>query len=209
MTSACLDAGLSFGCAVAFLIVLAALHWLKPELDPSWHMISEYAIGSHGWMMRLGLICLSVSCFGLSLVLIKNNVTPEGLLLSVISIGPAGSAIFRTDPITAPWGQISFIGRLHAAFAALFVTAFPIVITVVTSKAIRVLSPTPVWLLWASLLVWMGLATFVGSIFYYGAMKRGFGPHAHIGWSNRFMMATYSAWLMIAVFKLCEASAGT
>ncbi len=73
MTSACLEAGLSFGGAATFLFLLAALHNLKPELDPSWHMISEYAIGNHGWMLRLSLFCLSVSCFSLSLVFIKKT----------------------------------------------------------------------------------------------------------------------------------------
>ncbi len=208
MTSACLEAGLSFGCAATFLFVLAVLHNLKSELDPSWRMISEYAIGDHGWMMRLGLFCLSVSCFGLSLVLIKKDLTPEAFLLTIVAIAPAGSAIFPTDPITAPWRQISFVGRLHVAFAALFVTAFPVVITVVGWKAMKILLPKPVWLLWASPLVWLGLTTFVVSIFYYRAMKRGFRPHVRIGWSNRFMMVTYCAWLMIAAFKLCAASAG-
>jgi hypothetical protein len=44
-------ARLSFASAATFVVLLAALHFIKPELDPSWHFISEFAIGDHGWMM--------------------------------------------------------------------------------------------------------------------------------------------------------------
>jgi hypothetical protein len=39
--------------AAAFVVLLAALQVLKPELDPSWRMGSEYAIGDYGWVMRI------------------------------------------------------------------------------------------------------------------------------------------------------------
>jgi hypothetical protein len=31
---------LSFAGAAAFVVLVAALHFLEPELDPSWHFIS-------------------------------------------------------------------------------------------------------------------------------------------------------------------------
>ncbi len=209
MTGACLEAGLSFGCAAAFLFTLVFLHRLRPELDPSWRMISEYAIGHYGWIMRLGLICLSVSCLALFFVLHQKGVTPGDSLLAVVSIGTAGSAILPTDPITTPWRRIGLIGGLHTAFAALFVTGFPIAITAVAWNAMKVLLPAPVWLLWISLPVWIGLVAFVASLFYCGAMRSGFGPRVRVGWPNRFMMATYSAWLMVAAYGLCDANVGT
>jgi hypothetical protein len=39
---------LSFAGAATFVVLLAALHFIKPGLDPSWHFISEYAIGEYG-----------------------------------------------------------------------------------------------------------------------------------------------------------------
>ena len=44
---------LSFAGAATFVVLLAALHFIKPELDPSWHFVSEYAIGDYGWIMVL------------------------------------------------------------------------------------------------------------------------------------------------------------
>jgi hypothetical protein len=34
-------ARLSFAAAATFLVLLVALHYLKPGLDPSWRMVSE------------------------------------------------------------------------------------------------------------------------------------------------------------------------
>jgi len=34
--------------AILFLTILFLLHFLKPELDPAWRMISEYEIGRLG-----------------------------------------------------------------------------------------------------------------------------------------------------------------
>ena len=53
--------------AAASLTLLAVLHVLKPELDPSWHYISEYAIGRHGWIMRGYFVLLAA---GLAAVLV-------------------------------------------------------------------------------------------------------------------------------------------
>ncbi len=54
-------ARLSLVAAALFLVLLAALHLLKPEYGPSWRMISEYAIGQNGWIMTLAFIALAVS----------------------------------------------------------------------------------------------------------------------------------------------------
>lgn len=44
---------------MAFVVLLAALHVVKSELDPSWHFISEYEIGRYGWLMQLAFLALA------------------------------------------------------------------------------------------------------------------------------------------------------
>lgn len=44
-------ARVAFTGAVVCLVLLAALHALKPDVAPSWQMVSEYAIGPFGWVM--------------------------------------------------------------------------------------------------------------------------------------------------------------
>jgi hypothetical protein len=51
-------ARLAFAGAATFVVLLAALHVIKPRLDPSWHFISKYAIGRHGWIMVLAFLSL-------------------------------------------------------------------------------------------------------------------------------------------------------
>jgi hypothetical protein len=43
-------AWLSIAVAVTYQILIIALIFIRPDLDPSWHTISEWAIGPQGWL---------------------------------------------------------------------------------------------------------------------------------------------------------------
>jgi uncharacterized membrane protein YagU involved in acid resistance len=45
---------------ITYQSLLVALIFIRPDLDPYRHPISEWAIGSHGWIMIIGVPCLSV-----------------------------------------------------------------------------------------------------------------------------------------------------
>ena len=49
-------AWLAFASAGMFVVLLLLLHVVKSDLDPSWHFISEYAIGKHGWIMQAAFL---------------------------------------------------------------------------------------------------------------------------------------------------------
>jgi hypothetical protein len=42
-------ARLALAVPVVYLVLLAALHGLEPEINPSRRLISEYALGPFGW----------------------------------------------------------------------------------------------------------------------------------------------------------------
>ena len=44
--------------AALFLSLLVALHVFKPEVDPSWRMISDYELGRYGFVMVLAFVSL-------------------------------------------------------------------------------------------------------------------------------------------------------
>src|SRR5829696_635727 len=46
--------------AVTFVGLVAALHFIEPQIDPSWRMVSDYEIGRHGYVMVLAV--LSSAC---------------------------------------------------------------------------------------------------------------------------------------------------
>src|SRR5918995_6739528 len=110
-------ARLSFAGAATFAVLLAALHFIKPKLDPSWHFISEYAIGRYGWIMVLAFLSLAFSYVGLFLALRSQLQTIAGrtglALLLVSALGLIIGAVFTTDPITATGDAVTTEGNLH------------------------------------------------------------------------------------------------
>src|SRR2546423_12010819 len=53
--------------AVATLLLLAGLHILSPEFDPSLRMVSEYALGHYRWVLSLVFLARGIRPWALSL----------------------------------------------------------------------------------------------------------------------------------------------
>ena len=108
---------LAFAGAFTFAVLLVALHFIKPELDPSWHFISEYAIGRYGWVMVLAFLSLAISYVSL-FVAIRSQLRTIGgriglALLLVSALGLAIAAVFTTDPITVSKDAATTEGKVH------------------------------------------------------------------------------------------------
>lgn len=54
---------------------IALLHILKPERDITWSMVSEYAIGEHGWLMAVAFFLLATAYSGVFFLLRKQIIT--------------------------------------------------------------------------------------------------------------------------------------
>ena len=201
-------ARLSLVTAATFLVLLAALHLIKPELDPSWRMISEYEIGDHGWIMRLAFLSLAFSCVAL-FVAIRSGIRAIGgriglALLLVSALGMTIAAIFTTDPITASQDQLTTHGTLHGLGALLGIPGFPIAATLISLSLAR----NPAWfpvrraLLWTVGLVWISLLMFILFMAVRLPQSGGeFGPDVLIGWPNRLFMVANSVWLMAVAWR--------
>lgn len=195
-------ARLSFGGAATFLVLLAALHFIKPELDPSWRVISEYEIGRYGWVMALAFLSLAFSCVALFVAVRPQTQTTGGkiglALLLVAAAGMAIAAVFTSDPITASSDELTAHGNLHALGAALG-TGFPIAAALIS----RSLARNRAWsqarrsLLWSAVAVWIGFLVFALSMAVMFPDDGTFGPDVMIGWPNRLMIVAYSGWLMV------------
>jgi hypothetical protein len=204
-------ARLSFVAAAMFLVLLAALHFIKPDLDPSWRVISEYSIGNYGWMMVLAFLSLAVSCVSLFVAIRSQTRTTGGKIgLAFLLVAAAGliiAAIFTTDPITASRDKLTTHGTLHGLGAALGI-GFPIAAALVGWSLAR----NEAWssarrsLLWAGGLAWIGFLVFALSMVVMFPDDGTFGPHVLIGWPNRFMMLAYSAWLMVIAWRAARLS---
>ena len=95
------------------------LIFLRPDLDPSWHTISEWAIGPYGWMMSGGFLISAVSYAALFVMLrsqVQGAMGRLGLgILLICAIGAFGVGIFTTDPMPLRF-PLSRIGTLHVIF---------------------------------------------------------------------------------------------
>jgi hypothetical protein len=205
-------ASLSFAGAATFVVLLAALHFIKPELDPSWHFISEYAIGEYGWIMVLAFLSLALSYVSLFVAIRSQLRTIAGriglVLLVVSALGLIIAAIFTTDPITASEDAVTTEGTLHNLGGTLGI-AMPFAAALVGWKLAR----NPAWssarrpLLWAT---GLALVAFVVSFVSLGVMvsQSGgkFGPDVLVGWPNRFEVVAYSVWLMVVALHAVQLS---
>jgi Protein of unknown function (DUF998) len=197
-------ARIAFGAAAAFLLLFALLHVLKPEMDPSRHMISEDALGRHRWIMRLAFISLAISCVALFFILWRERFVAGGVLLAIAGIGMLGVAVFATDPITTPRETITLVGWLHVLFATIFVIGFPVAATTMGWSAAgdRMFARLRLWLPWLSLMVWIGFIIFAGAVYAFAGPDPKFGPDVLIGWPQRIMVLTYAAWLIIVTWPV-------
>jgi hypothetical protein len=200
-------ARLSFAAAATFLVLLVALHLIKPEVDPSWRMVSEYEIGRYGWVMVLAFLSLALSCVALFVAIRSQTRTTGGKIgLALLLVSAAGmtlAAIFTTDPITASQDELTTHGNLHGLGALLGIPSFPVAAMLISLSLTRDRAwfPTKRSLLWTVGLVWISLLVFVLSLAVMLPQSNGeFGPDVLIGWPNRLFVVANSAWLMIVAW---------
>ena len=203
-------ASLSFAGAATFLVLLTALHFIKPELDPSWRFISEYAIGDNGWIMVLAFLSLAMSYASLFVAIRTQMRTIGGRIgLACLLISAAGltiAAIFTTDPITASKDAMTTEGNLHNLGGTLGM-AMPVAAVLISWSLAR----NQAWatarrsLIWATVLVVIG---FLASILSLGVMLSqsggNFGPGVLVGWTNRLEVLAYCIWLMVVAWQATQ-----
>jgi hypothetical protein len=202
MTYSLLAARAALGAAALALSALASLHILKRNVSPSRNMISQYALGRHGWVMALcfasfgaASACLFAALVGHTPSLIS-RVGSGFLLLAAIALTMA--ARFPMDPAGTPRAQMSFAGKMHGVS---FLIAVPCQIL---STLLLSLGSTPLLLLAA--LIWLSLFATVAIMLMVdpGKPPNPNGPERFLGWPNRLFMIAYGTWLMVAAWPMAR-----
>jgi hypothetical protein len=153
----------SLAAAALFLGLLAFLQVIKPEFDPSWRFVSEYAIGDYGWIMTMAFIFLGISCASLVMA-IRSHVNTTGgkiglILLLVVAASLVAAGVFVADPITATSDQLTMHGTLHGVAAMIGIPGLPIAAVLISRGLVRNQS----WfsakrtLLWTAHLTWISI----------------------------------------------------
>jgi hypothetical protein len=110
-------AKLSGAAIIGYQILLLAVIFIRPDLDPARKPISEYAIGRHGWVMVLAFLtaAVSYSCLFVAVRPAVRGVTGRvGLgILGMCVVGTVGVGVFVADPVVTPLTELTPIGTLH------------------------------------------------------------------------------------------------
>jgi len=195
--------------AALALLALAALHILKPEVDPRRNMISQYALGRHGWVMALCFAAFAVAsaCLVAALVAhVMSVLSWIGLVfLLVAAFGLAMAARFPMDPVSTPSVQWSFSGKMHGVA---FLIGVPCQIFAVLLLSLGLRNQTfDVSLLlllaaviWLSLVIMIAIMLIVGP----GKPKNPNGPDRFLGFANRLFMVGYGVWLMVVAWPMAR-----
>jgi Protein of unknown function (DUF998) len=199
-------ARLTLWAAAAFLVLLGVLHALKPELDPSWNMVSEYEIGRFGWVMQLAFFSLAIASLSEIAAVwpqAQSIVGYGGLaLLLVAATGMTIGGIFPSDPITTAPDALSASGRMHILGAQLGIPAIPLAVTLVSSVLARRGPDRATARRWLWLTVGLVWTSFIALIFLGLVVAKGsLGPNVPIGWPNRLFIVGYSLWLMVVAWQ--------
>jgi hypothetical protein len=197
-------ARLAIGAIVSYQILLIALIFLRPDLEPSWHTISEWAIGPYGWIMS-GALLISALSYAALFVMLKSQL--HGILgrmglgvLLICVIAAAGVGIFTTDPMPLRF-PLSLTGTFHVIFGTSQLTLLPFAAVLINISLVRknkAWGPARRVLLWTAGLPLFGFLSFTvyTAVFVVPLGPDAYGPGVNIGWPPRFAFFTYMLWLV-------------
>jgi hypothetical protein len=186
------------GFALLFVLILIVLHFLKPELDPKWRMISEYEIGKYGWLMRIAFFSWGLSTLSVLLMTLKigNGSYLIYIWLSILVLALFGAGIFKTNPIMET--KKSIVNTIHTICGSIVILTFPILATVICFRYIGLNAIyVPGILIGITVLAWIAQFSFFSSISISQKKdpKAGrVGPTIYLGWPNRIMVLVYALW---------------
>jgi hypothetical protein len=215
-SSARVAAYLSLAATGLFLVLLAALHVLKPELDPAWRMVSEYALGRYGWLMQLAFFSMALSSAS-ACVAVWSQVRARAGRLGLVLLLVAAAAlllggVFVIDPVTARPEALTLHGQLHGLAAMMGNPAFAVAALLVSVGLAR----NPAWasarraLLWTAQLPWLSLVWMLATLAITLGQSGGvFGPEVVIGWPNRVLVVAYGVWLATVAWHALRLSQPT
>jgi hypothetical protein len=184
-----------FSLAAAFVAIgsLAASHGLSPEFDPSWRVVSEYALGKYWWVLSLMFIAWGASSLALAVAIRSQLKTPGGkvglALLIIAGVGQGMAAFFDLRQTV-----------MHNVAAGLGIPCLPIAATLISTR----LSRSPAWasskaaLRWTAAATWVSLALMVLAM---ASLSPKFPLKVPIGWPNRLLVVVYCVWAVTVAWQ--------
>ena len=190
---------------ISYQVLLILLIFLRPDLDPTWHSISEWAIGKYGWLMTAGFLISGLSYALLCIVIrkeVRGKIGQAGVLLFLVCVlGTCGVGFFTTDPIQMI-GHPTTRGMLHIICGTTALALFPFAALMLT---LNIAKRNQTWVSvkrTLSFTAFIPLAGFLGFVIYtlvYVAPKGpgAYGPGVNIGLPPRVAFLSYMVWVVM------------
>jgi hypothetical protein len=195
-------------CGVAS-ILLASLHMLSPEFEPSWRMVSEYALGHYGWVLSFMFICWAISSWALAFT-VKSQVQTKGgriglVFLFLSGIGAAMASVFEVPTM------------LHNVAAIVGIPTFPVAALLISNSLTRNQTwwPARRILLLAANCTWIAIVLFMATMVILIATYTQSGGDMNAapattlpagviainGWANRLLILVDLAWMSTVAWQ--------
>jgi hypothetical protein len=211
---------LSIIAIITYQIVLVALIFIRPDLDPYWHPISEWALGKYGWIMVMAFLMSSCSYAALFVGLrteLKGVLSKIGwVILALCALCTFGVGIFKTDqmaittiPNPPPPVVPSTTGMLHimCGSSALFLLPFA-ALCINFSLAFKnpAYKTSKKTLIWSGILPIIGLIGFITHtvIYLLPLGDYAYGPEVPLGYPVRLLFLSYMIWLITVAVQVIK-----
>jgi hypothetical protein len=188
-------ARLSIAAAVAVILLLASLHVLSPEFDPSWRVVSEYANGKYGWVLSLMFVAWAVSTWALAYAIWGQLPTVAGKLgLGLLVVAGLGEAMASVFDINHP---------LHGLSGILGIIGLPVAAMLISVTLGRTLewAGTKKLLLVMANLTWVILVLTMAALMVMVLGRARGGTIALVGYPNRLLVVVYCVWAMTVAWQ--------
>jgi len=196
------SAQVAFASSAAAVIFLLSLHALSPEFSPASRMVSEYALGSYGWVLSLMFISWAIGTWALAFAMRgKVRTTPAKIGLIFLVLAGVGEAMAAVFDVSHP---------LHGVSALIGIPSLPIGAMLVSYALSRdpEFSASSKPLLLTANLTWISLLLMTSAmgIMFSGLAKTGGQMTPDViavgGWANRLLILAYCAWAITASWQL-------
>lgn len=200
----------------AVLLLLASLHVLSPEFDPSWRVVSEYANGRYGWVLSLMFVSWALNNWALAFAIRSQVRTIAGKtgLVFLVAAG-VGAAMASVFDINHPLHNLAGMIGLSGPLAAMLIS--------VSLGRTQPWSVAKKALLWTANLTWISVVLMVVSLIALFVTYTHAGGHipadgkalplgttlppgviALVGYANRLLIVANCAWVMVVAWQALQ-----
>jgi Protein of unknown function (DUF998) len=181
---------------VWFVLAIAALHVLSPEIDPVHRPTSEYARGPFGYLMTSAFVSLSLATWAL-VVGLHRDLQSAGLHragLWFLAVWGAGLLVAATFPIDLDDAPRTLAGRIHTTNGPIIFLNLTIAINLVSRGFKHDVRWRPIHR-FTSVLALLMIPEFVA-----GGLARARGTGAGI--MQRAFIVTFATWFLVVATQL-------